>query len=123
MANRYSNPHTGMGTDHRMETGEAPIKSSRFTAGAETRSPTHNPKQPHLGLPIAPHTHVEAAKAVNVHFNANGKPSGLPAPSPTPRSEANKTNIRANVKKDFDAVEVTNAPKGHVGVRPQRMKK
>lgn len=118
MANRYFNPVTKpseAGATGNFQEG-APKKPTRFTSGGHT-SPTHNPQYPWCGLPIGNHTHVEAAKAVNGMMAPARKPGTQATlvtgtPMDTPKSMANRMNIKAVIRNDQDHVELVNPPKG-----------
>lgn len=120
MANRYFNS-TGKpseaGPGGHYTIGAAPVKPTRFTTGGHM-PPTKNPAQPHLGLNLGPHTHAGATRAVNDVCKAPALKPGTqatlvtPAAEPTPKSMANRTNIKAVIRNDQDHVELVNPPKG-----------
>ena len=98
---KFSNPKTHPSSVHsRMVESSSPAMSDRFTTGAKKQLPNHNPKQPHLNLPIGKHTHSDARGAA---MGANGQPGPamtytgmarkVPAAASTPKSQANR-NVR-----------------------------
>lgn len=105
MANRYSapNPKAVAAARHFQDVSAAGKSAPAMAPGAKKMLQNYNPPQPHVMH--GPHSHSAAADAANLHLHG--------APQPTPRSQANRTNIRANVKNDEDHVEITNAPRGN----------